>query len=339
MARTKKDNKAPGDLWLDAPEVPRAGIADASAREKSARRNRLIIKTSAIASPILLVGLTFFVVNNWNQEAPPAPIVQVEPQARSVAVSAVESWLKRSPSPLPGATLLSWDDFTELPPAPRDPNLPDQVYPELQTHTLSVMAQTGVLVNVEVLVSSLNGQYAVVGTPSVQPQAPVTDTQLTTPVLWPGTEEDAPSDSVAKSVTAWVTAFTSGDPVALRQVVGDPDAAHSYVTLDGAENVTSTIATSAWVTEASSDGPVRTSTMLVNVNLTMTWPDQDPDKVSGTTSTSYDLMVIGADTAAPRVVAWGGTGSGRVLTEFSNSVDVVIPADTDNSVVTPTEGS
>lgn len=336
MARKKQSFT---DEWSDAPEVPRSGIDDEGARAKRQKRTRRFVLVSTIMSPILLVALVFFVVNNYGEEPPPPPIAQVDPAARSVAVSAVEKWLSREPSPLPGAALVSWDDYTLMPKAPADPTQPDVVYPELQTHRLSVVAQTGVLVTVEVLVSSLDDQYAAVGTPSIQPQAPATNTELLNPTLWPGTQEDAASDSVEKSVTGWAEAFTSGDPVALRQVVGDPDSTHSYVTLDGAQDVTSAIVTSAWVMDTSGDTPVRTSTMLVNVNLTMTWPGQDPEKVSGTTSAAYDLMVVGADTAAPRVVAWGGSGSGPSLEEFSNSVSTTIPSDLDNSVVTPNEGS
>ena len=35
---------------------------------------------------------------------------------------------------------------------------------------------------------------------------------------------------------------------------------------------------------------------------------------------AFDVLVTGADTAAPRVVAWGGPGTGPTLVPFGNAV-------------------
>jgi hypothetical protein len=39
----------------------------------------------------------------------------------------------------------------------------------------------------------------------------------------------------------------------------------------------------------------------------------------------FDVLVDGADTAAPNVVAWGGAGSGPTLTPYQNAVPVDAP--------------
>ena len=62
--------------------------------------------------------------------------------------------------------------------------------------------------------------------------------------------------------------------------------------------------------------------MLVRVNLNALLGAQTPPAAGETTQTSlmtYDLLVTGADTGSPRVVSWGGAGTGTVLPASSTS--------------------
>jgi hypothetical protein len=74
------------------------------------------------------------------------------------------------------------------------------------------------------------------------------------------------------------------------------------------------------------------TTMAVRVELAITWPSAEPtSQTAGPTTppaeppdaaarVAFDVLVTGADTAAPRVVAWGGPGTGPELTPFRNAV-------------------
>ena len=70
----------------------------------------------------------------------------------------------------------------------------------------------------------------------------------------------------------------------------------------------------------------------LRVDLNLDWataapPTQEPVADSPDTlrpPVTFDVLVTGADTAAPRVVAWGGPGTGPTLVPYGNAV----PADT-----------
>jgi len=231
----------------------------------------------------------------------------------------VTDWLSRDPSPVPGARLLTWDTYTVLPEAVVEPGQQAAVLPTLESHQLTIRAKTGALMTVELLVAiAEDGQTSAVGSPSLTSNAPVTDEALSASTPWPGMATDSASEPVVRAVESWAAAFTGSDPVTLRQVVGDPDATRAYVPLWGPTSTKANVSTSAWVMDRSGETPVRTSNMLVQVALELTWPDQgenqDPPRAM------YDLLVVGADTAAPRVVAWGGPGTGPILDPYSNAI-------------------
>ena len=72
----------------------------------------------------------------------------------------------------------------------------------------------------------------------------------------------------------------------------------------------------AWLLDGSGE---RTSQMLVQVSVQFSWPGTDSTRTAAPAAT-YDLLVDGADSAAPRVVAWGGSGTGPILVRFQNAI-------------------
>jgi len=125
------------------------------------------------------------------------------------------------------------------------------------------------------------------------------------------------------AVQAWAAAYTSGDPAALRLTVGDPDPARGYLPLTGVAAADTTVGPSTVLDPA---------TVAVRVELAITWPTAEPagsataavtspaEPPAAAAKVAFDVLVTGADTAAPRVVAWGGPGTGPELTPFRNAV-------------------
>ena len=75
-----------------------------------------------------------------------------------------------------------------------------------------------------------------------------------------------------------------------------------------------------WLTEGEGEEVERTGDMVVSLTMTLPWNGQGADDSGAQTLATYDLLVTGADTAAPRVVAWGGAGTGPTLSAYDNAV-------------------
>lgn len=321
MARNKKGPAArPATLWEQAEEVPRAGIPDTDKLAKRMRLNRWVIWLVLLAFPVLVLSL-FVTASSLKAAAEEKPaVVEVDADARAVAMTAVEDWLAGDPAPLPGGKLVSWDEMEALPafvPGPQDGDVDPATIPDLQSHTLTVRDGAGVRYVVQVLVAKNRlGELAVVGTPSLTPVAPSSE-WATGVSPWPNHDGTQASEPVETAVVAWADAFASGDPGKLRLVIGDPDADHAYQPMVGVVGASTEITGAAWVTDEAGEP---TSTMLVQVQVRFTWPDTDPRR-GGAAAATYDLLVEGADSAAPRVVAWGGVGTGPVLKAYQNAVE------------------
>lgn len=306
------------DVWSSAPEVPRSGLPDEAARNKVHRRIKRYVTFAAFALPTMFVLAGLSLMANVARQDPPPAVVETAPVTQPLAMAAVENWLASTPEPLPGASLLTWEDYEVLPWV-AEPNATNQDRTERQSHTLLVRAASGNLMRAQVLIAvSPEGGQAVVGTPSLAPTAGE-DANLAGTTTWSGLTTDSPSSDVVQAVNTWVGAYTSGDPVALRQAVGDPDASHTYLPLAGLSGARGTVLVGGWITEGSGDEAVRTGDMVVSLTMTLPWNGQDPDATAQTLAT-YDLLVTDADTAAPRVVAWGGAGTGPTLSAYDNAV-------------------
>jgi hypothetical protein len=317
MARTKKGPDRPATLWEQAEEVPRAGIPDTEKLVRRMKWYRRLIWAVLVVFPVM--GLALFVgASSLKAAAETEPVVvEVDTDARAVAMTAVEVWLAGDPAPLPGGRLVSWDEMQILPayvPGPQDNGT--TVAPDLQGHTLTVRAGT-MRYRVQVLVAKNRaGELSTIGTPSLLPVAPSSDWSVTVSP-WPNHTSTTPSDDVQTAVGAWAEAFTSGDPGKLRLVVGDADSSRAYQPMTGVVGADVTVNGAAWLTD---DAGQPTSSMIVQVKVVFRWPDADP-RSQAPAGATYDLLVEGAASAAPRVVAWGGAGTGPVLTAYQNAVE------------------
>ena len=164
------------------------------------------------------------------------------------------------------------------------------------------------------------GRARVLSGPSLTP-LPVLDPDASRNAgPWPGRPAAPAPESVTAAVRAWAAAYTSGDPAALRLTVGDPDRARTYLPLTGVAAATPAVGASTVMDP---------STVVVRVELAIRWTAAEPAGPATSPATAdppppppvaFDVLVTGADTAAPRVVAWGGPGTGPTLVPFGNAV-------------------
>lgn len=323
MAKRTKQ-KPTGDIWADAAEVPREGGPDSDAIAKRYRKVRRYFAWSGALLPFVL-ALAVFAWGNVIMAEPPtvAPVVETAPPTRNLAMSAVQSWLDKDPSPLPGATLLSWDEHVDLPKRPRtsgggSTGEADTI--DRESHTLTVRTATGSLLTVQVLVAiEPNGQFAVIGEPSISAQLPPS-TALVSADAWSAGDGDTATAAVTQAVEQWAAAFGSGDSVRLRQVVGDPDTTHVYVPLAGLTNPKVNITKVAWRTNIVDGRQERTEYLMVQAVVDLAWDGLEREQGATVPSATYDLLIVGADGGAPRVVAWGGPGTAPSLEPYGNAI-------------------
>ncbi|WP_156250827.1 hypothetical protein [Pseudactinotalea terrae] len=318
--RTRKNNQRSTDIWQDAAEVPRAGVPDAAKIEKRYRRVRRYYTAAGALLPVTLLVSTLAVGSILNaDQAPPAVVEQADPATRNLAMSAVQTWLDSDPAPLPGASLLSWDDWSELPQRPKTTGV-DADTTTRQSHTLTVRTGTGSLLTVQVLVA-LNpaGQAVTIGSPSVTAQLPAGE-GMEGLEAWSAGSPDTASPAVTQAVEQWAAAYGSGDSVRLRQVVGDPDTTHLYVPLAGLSAPVTQVAKVAWRTEIVEGREQRTEYLMAQAVVSLGWDGVEREPGAPAPSATYDLLIVGADGGAPRVVAWGGPGTAPTLEPYANAV-------------------
>lgn len=248
---------------------------------------------------------------------------------KTAAVEAVEAWLATAPQPVPGGRVSSWDGFETVkkPVAVNDKQKITAVTYDVEIHHFTITTGTGASLiaftsEVEVLVDKTLGAK-VTTTPTLIPRAAPATTTWTSVQTWLGLQQADTPKPVTDAVNAWSAAFTSGKPEVLRLAVGDPNAGHAYIPLTGLIQATTAITSSAPIPLANPDA--KSTQMLVRVTMTVVWQGQSiPEKGTSTAALpliTYDLLVDGSDTAAPRVVSWGGPGSGPSLTPYSTAIN------------------
>lgn len=336
------------DPWADqtlAVEVPRADVPEYK-KERRWRWIRNYTWASALLFPLALVAVVVM-LSEQNaavdralatiEEANNASVMDVEDsQARAASINAVEQWLSTTPSPLPTGKVVSWDGAKTIPDlAEPEPGRTreEMGWPDLEVHTLTLSTAAGTLYRAEVTLELTPAGAVPASTPSLIPYTPTG--QSTAGVPWPGATTVQPSEEVRQAAVTWAETFTSGDPAKLRLLVGDEDPNHAYVPLsgvrlDGFQVTTGAVHPTADNLQQGGD-PGGANRLMVRVEARLVWRGQPEDTLEGR-KVSYDLLVAGANTGSPRVVAWGGPGSGPALEPFANAVDGVDLVASDNSL-------
>ncbi|XBH22998.1 hypothetical protein V5R04_07245 [Jonesiaceae bacterium BS-20] len=331
MSKTRSKKKSTYEsAWDSAIEAPRTDLPDYEKIEKRYRRTRRAVRIWWFSAPVVLFAVLAMIGQILGAEDTGSQGETLSP-TRAQAIASVEQWLERTPSPLPGAHVLTWESATAL-------QLAEGVSPaEVDTytresHVVTLLTATGATVKVNVLIASDGlGRAAALTEPSLQATLPVPE-ELSQALLWPGMAPAALATPAEQAVESWASAFGSGDPVALRQVVGDPNAANVYLPLTGLDAVDVSIGATAQVQDKAGNP---TGAVIANVTLTLNWTGvAKPVNEDSLPTVAYDLLIDGADTGAPRVVAWGGAGTGPSLQAYGNAVPV---SDDEAKNVTPIE--
>lgn len=320
MARKKKS--AP--IWDNNDAPKEQFVSNASAPAEQKREANGTLRRVAVYGFFSLAALAVLlqignIAQQANQKPVLAPVDSISVNSsigKPSATTTLNQWLSANPAPLPGAQVVSWDGYTSIAKGETDTTT-QQSADAAEVHYFTLSSPSGdgpIFYTATVLVSVSDVLGAkVVGTPSILPATPSAREGWSNET-WAGYETLAASDSVKDAVIAWADAFT-GTPAALRLAVGDQSANRSYIPLSGATVVEATISESAAIKPDDGSKP---STILVRTQLKLNW-SEDKEGASPSLAT-YDLLVIDANTAAPRIVAWGGAGSGPTLTKYENAV-------------------
>lgn len=329
MAKTKPAKKTNGNAWWDqAVEVPRAGLPDAAKMNKRAKRLRRFVWAAVILCPISFLSVLLSYAGGGTAPlAGPTTVADRYADTKPTAIVAVREWLAGDPAPLPGGTFVNWNSATERT-APVAPNAPQgTVATVVESHLITVADSAGNLYDTTVAVGvTADDQPVLIGTPGLTPRMPASDSWDDSD--WPGSVDVTVTAEMTAAVTAWSSAFTSGDPATLRLSIGDENTNRHYLPLNGAVLSDGQVSAAAGIFadgETEETGPSRA---VVRATFSITWPtgsEETPDATGATVS--YDLLLTKANTAAPKVVAWGGPGTGFALKPYSNAYAIEVVAD------------
>lgn len=329
MARKKQKNSAAVNDWWstidDTVEGPRADMPTTKKLKASGRFYRIMLKALIPLTVFAMFAVIVMVGNMLSGEETDA--YSGPPASQSTAMVAVNKWLDGVPSPLPGGRLVSWDSVRESPlPSGREgAEIAEDGIDSLEVHSLTVASPDGTQYKVQVQLAVGDDIGAsVVGEPALGPVAPPADMSSASVSPWPTLPRGTASEEVNLAVKVWAEAFSSGDPARLLNAVGDARKGVSYVPLAGLTlNLDSINVTNVGAVFGESQNPEEDDDperLVLQVVMEGAWSGADLNSSSSLPTFTYDLLVDKANTASPRVVAWGGAGTGVWLKPFDNAV-------------------
>lgn len=314
---TRKRNQVT-DLFDTAEAVP-----DVSASTRGKRRYRTarrMLLGSMILAPLNVLGLVLMfslVLTGIDTRSPGTAEITATQSGRTQAESSLQQWLDTDESVFAGATITSWDGTSNA----EDVAATEQeVGYQLRTHDFTIRAKDGIYYRAAVRIAySPPKGVKVLSTPTITPLAPsaVDDWDPVEPMA--GWETTGASTSTSDAITSWARALATS-PNELKLVTRDEDSSHVYSTLTGV-NVISASVIRAW-SPVDDRGEIEASTLVATVSIEMTDAESADGGGDATTTVQYDVLVRGADTAAPYVTAWGPAGSGPGLTDYQNAVSL-----------------
>lgn len=306
------------DLFDTAEAVP-----DASASTRPKRRYRTarrMLLASTILAPLNVLGLVLMfslVLSGVDTRSPGTAEVAATQTGRTQAESSLQQWLDGDESVFAGAIIRSWDGTSNA----EDVAATEQdVGYQLRTHDFTIRTTEGIYYRAAVRTAcSPSKGVKVLSTPTITPLAPsaVDDWEPAEPME--GWETTAASASTTDAITSWAQALATS-PNELKLVTRDENSSHVYSTLTGV-NVTSASVNRAW-SPVNDRGEMDPSTLVATVSIELTVAEAEDGGGDATTTVQYDVLVRGADTAAPYVTAWGPAGSGAGLTDYENAVSL-----------------
>ena len=240
-------------------------------------------------------------------------------QGAALAQLEVERWIAQRPSPLPGGRVIL---FTGARTAAAEPANPGDPAAPLTTYEFLVTDRSRNLFTTTVqMVSSPQSGTVPVAQPALVPLPPSDPGAAPAPWPWPGVEPGAVSAGYQPAVAAWARAYTSGDPVSLKQVVGDPQQGRSYMPLTGVTfgEISIQEVGNLWADGQNRGEDSQPTQALLRVSVRAAWDGEPVVPGTRAPALTFDLLLDRADTAAPVVVAWGSPG--MQLSPYGNAVE------------------
>lgn len=323
------------DAWWEEPTtLPVAENIPLKARRRRARFITVYIWAAAVLLPLTLLSTLVLTGQLLTERASTAEQVDqaaVTPETAQAQL-AVETWIARTPSPLPGGRVLAFSGATTVAPEVREGEAaPDYT---LTTYTFLLTDDDRSLYtsSIQMAVSPTTGAVPV-ATPALLPH-PRSSARNTAKVWpWPGVEQGERASAYQTAVTAWARAYSSGDPAALKQAVGDPEDGRGYLPMSGVTLGEASVVEvgNLWGEDQDRAEDPRPAQALIRSSVTVQWDGQEQSKKTTTTAPTmtFDLLLDRTDTASPVVVAWGSPGT--ALTPYGNAVpeaqiDLAAPA-------------
>jgi len=349
VTTAKRQKPVPVLDWTEDDEVPRAGRPDGIRLAKRQRLYRRVVWSTVVLTPLALLALIVVAGSKTPPVVSTHTVVDANTSpGRTAATQELHAWLTENPSPLPNATVVSWDGATPVasvnpPPGSSSTGAaggaPWQA--EIDTFTLEVLqpppsgqsstsqpTYTVYKAGVEVALDPAGGAVAL-GGPSLTIEPPTPSANADPSGPWPGIQSTSTvSGPVSQAINGWLTAYTSGSSSSLGLSVGDPNSAHAYLPLSGVSSATDTVTAAA-----SRPGGAE----IVEITINIVWNGQSAAAAAAASQngvtppqTTMDLLVERANTAAPVVVAWGAPGSGPTLKPYENAVSASALASAQN---------
>lgn len=304
------------DLYDTAETVP-----DPAARPRGKRRYRnarRALYVSMILAPLNVIGLILMfsiVLNGAPTTGPASAQITVSETGRTEAEQALEQWLGSEESVFAGAEITSWDGTSNH----ETVEATDQdVGYQLMTHDFTIRTPSGVYYRAAVRTAIAPSKgVKVLATPTVTPLPPSAVAEWEPAEPSNGWEAASASASVTDAITSWAVAL-AGSPNELKLATRDEDPGHVYSTLTGVD--VDGVSVIQGFSPVGKNGDLDASTVVATVSVELTGADTAEGSGDRSTTVQYDVLVRGADTAAPYVTAWGSTGTGTTLTDHQNAV-------------------
>lgn len=316
MAKNKRRRNQIDDIYDTAEVVPSETISDKPKRRYRMTRRLLVI--ALLLAPINLIGLiaAFSVATGGGNITADAPAeLSATETGRTEAESSLRDWLGTGSSVFAGSTITSWDGITDTKSVEATD---DAIGYKLMTHDFTIRTTDGVYYRAAVRTAYAPTKgVKVLSSPTITPVNPsaVSEWDPTEPT--DGWTSAGASDAATSAITSWAGALATS-PSDLKLATRDGDASHVYASLTGVK-VSEVTVTNAWSPE-DDKGNSDPSTLVATVSIELLDADAPDDDTSSQTTVTYDVLVRGADTAAPYVTAWGPAGSGTGLSDYENAV-------------------
>lgn len=326
-SQTRKRRRGQQQAWSAPDAVPTDVGISFSRSGRRGKWYKSLVWTNVVTLPLVaLVAFSYFNLTtqylNLVKETQAAAQATAPAPVHAAASRAVIEWLGsgEGATALPNGTLVGWDHDEVVEQPELTSKEQEQVKSgNLKTWTVYVVYQVVSTPDVDYLVATqvnFNEEHGtqVIGRPSLEVMPP--SKGAWSDAQWPKSKPASTTD-IELAAKTWGNAYASGNADALIAAVADPDSKHVYAPLTGISKSETKVNRAAYLPTKEADEQPDKSVVIANVTITYTRQGQ---KEETHTSIDMDVRIINADSGSARVVAWGPTGTGPSLKDYSNAL-------------------